>query len=204
MFVPSEKFIESHGGRFGDISIDGQEANATTWGLVAMNLAVRGMDFNLGREPADTFHRDQHPDLKTDHVLANGSMRSNQSGEVMFIDARQLGRLETRVLRVFDDEDVRRIAGTVHRWRRSGEAGSDEPHADGPGSCRSVTLAEIVEHGHVLTPGRYGGAEATDDDDEGFAEKMERLTAPLAEPMATGAELDEEIRRRLAAVGYAL
>lgn len=66
MFVQSEKFAESHGGKFGDISIYGQEANPTTWRLVAMNLAIRGMDFNLGKEPADTFHRDQHPDLRAD------------------------------------------------------------------------------------------------------------------------------------------
>ncbi len=71
MFVQSEKFMESHGGKFGDISIYGQEANPTTWRLVAMNLAIRGMDFNLGKEPADTFHRDQHPDLRADYVLAN-------------------------------------------------------------------------------------------------------------------------------------
>ncbi|WP_416401663.1 type I restriction-modification system subunit M [Alicycliphilus denitrificans] len=307
MFVQSEKFIESHGGKFGDISIYGQEANPTTWRLVAMNLAIRGMDFNLGKEPADTFHRDQHPDLKADYVLANppfnisdwggdrllddkrwvhgtpptgnanyawlqhilhhlgprgqagvvlanGSMSSNQNsegeirramveadvvevmvalppqlffntqipaclwflakdkskggrdrrGEVLFIDARKLGRMDTRVTRVFDDEDVQRIATTVHRWRQSGEAGSDEPYADLPGFCRAVKLAEIAEHGHVLTPGRYVGAEATDDDDEAFNEKMERLTAQLAEQMAKGAELDALIREKLGGLGYAV
>lgn len=311
MFVQSEKFIESHGGKFGDISIYGQEANPTTWRLVAMNLAIRGMDFNLGKEPADTFHRDQHPDLKADYVLANppfnisdwggdrllddrrwaygtpptgnanyawlqhilhhlgprgqagvvlanGSMSSNQNsegdirramveadvvdvmvalppqlffntqipaclwflakdkskggrdrrGEVLFIDARKLGRMDTRVTRVFDDEDVQRIASTVHRWRQSGElsgeAGADEPYADVPGFCRAVMLAEIAEHGHVLTPGRYVGAEATDDDDEAFNEKMERLTAQLAEQMAEGAELDELIREKLGGLGYAV
>ncbi|MGH9764585.1 MAG: type I restriction-modification system subunit M, partial [Blastocatellia bacterium] len=70
MFVQSEKFMESHGGRYGDISIYGQESNPTTWRLVAMNLAIRGMDFNLGKEAADSFTRDQHPDLKADYVLA--------------------------------------------------------------------------------------------------------------------------------------
>ncbi len=307
MFVQSEKFIESHGGRFGDISIYGQEANPTTWRLVAMNLAIRGMDFNLGKEPADTFHRDQHPDLKADHVLANppfnisdwggdrllddkrwvhgtppagnanyawlqhilhhlgprgqagvvlanGSMSSNQNsegeirramveadvvevmvalppqlffntaipaclwflakdksrngrdrrGEVLFIDARKLGRLETRVNRVFDDQDVARIASTVHRWRQDGEDGAEEAYADVPGFCRAVKLAEIAEHGHVLTPGRYVGAEATDDDDEAFNEKMERLTAQLAEQMAKGTELDAVIREKLGGMGYAV
>jgi len=71
MFVQSEKFIEAHGGRADDISIYGQESNPTTWRLVAMNLAIRGIGFNLGKEPVDTFTQDQHPDLKADYVLAN-------------------------------------------------------------------------------------------------------------------------------------
>lgn len=71
MFVQSEKFIEAHGGKSDDISIYGQEANPTTWRLVAMNLAIRGFAADLGKEPADTFHRDQHPDLRADYVLAN-------------------------------------------------------------------------------------------------------------------------------------
>jgi type I restriction enzyme M protein len=71
MFVQSQKFIEAHGGRRGDVSIYGQESNPTTWRLAAMNLAIRGMDYNLGREPADSFTRDQHRDLRADFVLAN-------------------------------------------------------------------------------------------------------------------------------------
>lgn len=71
MFVQSEKFIESHGGKIGDVAIYGQEANPTTWRLAAMNLAIRGIDFNLGREPNDTFTKNQHPDLRADYILAN-------------------------------------------------------------------------------------------------------------------------------------
>lgn len=71
MFVQSEEFIEAHGGKLGDVSIYGQEANPTTWRLAAMNLAIRGLDFNLGKEPADSFVRDQHKDLRADFVLAN-------------------------------------------------------------------------------------------------------------------------------------
>jgi len=71
MFVQSEKFVEAHGGKIGDISIYGQESNHTTWRLAKMNLAIRGIDGNLGREHADSFHRDLHPDLKADYVLAN-------------------------------------------------------------------------------------------------------------------------------------
>ncbi|KAA6124496.1 class I SAM-dependent DNA methyltransferase [Cupriavidus cauae] len=314
MFVQSEKFIESHGGRADDISIYGQEANPTTWRLVAMNLAIRGLAADLGKEPADTFHRDQHPDLRADYVLANppfnisdwgaerladdrrwaygtppagnanyawlqhilhhlsprgqagvvlanGSMSSNQNsegairramveadlvdvmvalppqlflntqipaclwflakdksgasiagakpgrdrrGEVLFIDARKLGRMQSRVVRVFDDEDIARIAKTVHQWRADGEDGAEQPYADVPGFCRSVRQAEIAEHGYVLTPGRYVGAEVAEDNDEVFSEAMDRLTAQLAEQIAKCADLDAVIREKLGRLGYAV
>ncbi|MEO1958390.1 MAG: N-6 DNA methylase [Nautiliaceae bacterium] len=70
-FISSEKFIEAHGGRIEDISIYGQESNPTTWRLAIMNMVIRGLDFNFGKEPADTFTKDQHPDLRADFVLAN-------------------------------------------------------------------------------------------------------------------------------------
>lgn len=70
-FISSEKFIEEHTGRIGDISVYGQESNPTTWRLACMNMAIRGIDFNFGKEPANTFTKDQHPDLKADFVLAN-------------------------------------------------------------------------------------------------------------------------------------
>lgn len=71
MFVQSEKFVEAHGGKIGDISIYGQESNPTTWKMARMNLAIRGIEGNLGPEHADSFHRDLHPDLKADFILAN-------------------------------------------------------------------------------------------------------------------------------------
>lgn len=80
MFVQSEKFIEAHGGRRGDISIHGQESNPTTWRLAKMNLAIRGIDANLGAEHADSFHRDLHPDLKANYVLANPPFNSSDWG----------------------------------------------------------------------------------------------------------------------------
>jgi type I restriction enzyme M protein len=70
-FVQSEKFIQEHGGRIGQISVYGQESNPTTWRLASMNMAIRGMDFDFGKEPANTFTRDQHPDLRADFVMAN-------------------------------------------------------------------------------------------------------------------------------------
>ena len=70
MFVQSEKFVEAHGGRVGDIAVFGQESNPNTWKLAKMNLGIRGIEIDLGEEPADSFHRDLHPDLKADFVLA--------------------------------------------------------------------------------------------------------------------------------------
>ena len=71
MFVQSEKFVEAHGGKLGDISIYGQESNPTTRRLAVMNLALRGIEADFGVENADTFRRDLHPDLRADYVLAN-------------------------------------------------------------------------------------------------------------------------------------
>ncbi|MDZ4316309.1 MAG: class I SAM-dependent DNA methyltransferase [Azonexus sp.] len=302
MFVQSEKFIEAHGGKIGDVSIYGQESNPTTWRLAAMNLAIRGIDFNLGREPGDTFTRNQHPDLRADFilanppfnisdwwhasltgdprwefgdppagnanyawlqhmlyhlkpsgragiVLANGSMSSSQNsegqiraamvdadvvevmialpgqlffntqipaclwfltkqkqtrqGEVLFIDARKLGSMISRVQAELTDEVIERIADTVIAWRGQPEkTAKNEVYADIPGYCRSVKLAEIAEHGHVLTPGRYVGAEEVEDDDEAFTDKMQKLTEKLGEQMAKGAELDALIRQKLGGLGY--
>lgn len=70
-FVQSEEFIEEYGGKIGQISVYGQESNPTTWKLAAMNMAIRGIDFDFGKQPADSFTNDQHPDLRADYVMAN-------------------------------------------------------------------------------------------------------------------------------------
>ncbi len=89
MFVQSEKFVEAHGGKIGDVSIYGQESNHTTWRLAKMNLAIRGIDSNLGKEHADTFHHDLHPDLKADFVLANPPFNdSDWRGDLLKEDKR--------------------------------------------------------------------------------------------------------------------
>ena len=303
MFVQSEKFAEAHGGRIGDISIYGQESNATTWKLAKMNLAIRGIEANFGPEHADSFHRDLHPDLKADYilanppfnmkdwggqrlredirwrygippagnanfawvqhfihhlaptgmagfVLANGSMSSNQSGEgeirkaiveadlvdcmvalpgqlfystqipaclwflargkknnrfrdrrgqVLFIDARKMGTLIDRVHRELSEEDIARIAGTYHAWRDDPDAGEYE---DVPGFCKSAPLEEIAGHGHVLTPGRYVGAEIAEDNGEPFEEKMEQLMKELEGQFEEGKKLESEIRKNLKSLGY--
>ena len=89
MFVSSEDFSEMHGGRIGDISIYGQESNPTTWKLCKMNLAIRGIDHDLGSHAADSFHNDLHPDLKADLILANPPFNmSDWGGELLQDDVR--------------------------------------------------------------------------------------------------------------------
>jgi type I restriction enzyme M protein len=77
-FVQSEKFIEEHDGRLGNLSVYGQESNPTTWRLAAMNMAIRGIDFNFGMEPANFFTSDQHPDLRGDYVDGQSSIQHDR------------------------------------------------------------------------------------------------------------------------------
>jgi len=301
MFVSSEKFIEAHAGKLGDISIYGQESNYTTWRLAKMNLAIRGIDAQIAH--GDTFHNDKNPDLKADYVLANppfndsdwrgellkddkrwvygvppasnanfawvqhfiyhlaptglagfvlanGSMASPSSGEgeirraivesdlvdcmvampgqlfystqipvclwflartkkngrfrdrrgeTLFIDAHRMGALVDRVHRELSDTEIAKIAGTYHAWRGDKNAGD---YADVPGFCKSAKLEEIRKHGHVLTPGRYVGAEAIEEDDEPFDEKMTRLTAMLRVQQAETMNLDAAINAALEEFGF--
>jgi type I restriction enzyme M protein len=89
MFVQSERFVEAHGGKKTDISIFGQESNPTTWRLAHMNLAIRSIEANLGSQPADTFLRNLHPDLKADYILANPPFNvSDWSGNLLQSDVR--------------------------------------------------------------------------------------------------------------------
>ena len=92
---------------------------------------------------------------------------------------------------------------TYHRWRGT-EFSDGKPYADVPGFCYSAKVEEVHRHGFVLTPGRYVGANQIDEDDEGFASKMDRLTAQVAEQMARGSELDDMIRNRLSRLDYAV
>jgi type I restriction-modification system DNA methylase subunit len=110
-----------------------------------------------------------------------------------------IGKLIDRVHRELTEEEIARIAGTYHAWRGDKGAGKYE---DIPGFCKGVTKEEIAEHGYVLTPGRYVGAEAVEDDDEPFEEKMRRLTARLGEQFAEGARLEEAIRVNLKSLGF--
>jgi len=286
MFVQSEKFIEAHSGKLGDISIYGQESNYTTWRLAKMNLAIRGIDAQIAH--GDTFHNHGHPDLKADYVLANppfndsdwrgellkddkrwvygapptgnanfawvqhfiyhlapngiaGFVLANgieadlvdcmvalpgqlfystqipvclwflarskkngrfrdRRGETLFIDARKLGTMADRVHLELTNADIAKVASAYHAWR--GDHGAAE-YGDVAGFCKSAKLDEIREHGHVLTPGRYVEAEASEDDGELFDEKMRRLTSALREQKTEAARLDAVISANLSELGYA-
>jgi type I restriction enzyme M protein len=299
MFIQSEDFVTSHGGKRDDISIYGQESNPTTWRLAAMNLAIRGLAADLGKEPGDTFGNDQHPDTKFDYiianppfnisdwggekyeddprwvygrppvgnanyawlqhmlwklrpggqagvVLANGSMSSNTGGEgeirkamiegdvveimialpgqlflntqipvclwfltndktkngrnrkdeTLFIDARNLGTMETRVLKVLTDEDIKKVQDTVSSWR------TGERYEDIKGYCKSSNTEEIEKNGFVLTPGRYVGFADEEDDGVPFEEKMKNYTNTLNKQIQESSDLEKKIKSNLKNLGF--
>jgi type I restriction enzyme M protein len=130
---------------------------------------------------------------------ANG--HRDRRGEILFIDARNLGHMVDRTRREFSDDDVAKIANAYHRWRAKPEAGL-ELYEDIPGFCKSAGLDEVRKHGHVLTPGRYVGTEAQEDDGEPFAQKMQRLASLWRDQRAQAAELDEAIEANLKRLGF--
>jgi type I restriction enzyme M protein len=123
----------------------------------------------------------------------------DRRGQVLFIDARRMGRMVDRTHRELTDEDIARIANTYHAWRGEKDAGQ---YKDVPGFCKSATLEEVRKHGYVLTPGRYVGAAEQEEDDEPFEAKMARLVAQLAEQQAEVRRLDEAIWKNLKELGY--
>ena len=293
MFVQSAKFIEAHSSNRGNISVYGQEANADTWKMAKINMAIRGIDADFGPHQADTFTNDLHPQLKADFilanppfnyhpwnqdkltddvrwkyglppagnanyawiqhmihhlspngkiglVLANGALSTQSSGEgeirkriieddiiegivamptqlfysvtipvtlwffnknkkqkgkTVFIDARNMGHMVDRKHRDFTDEDISKLANTF-------EAFQNGTLEDVKGFCSVNTIEEIAKQDYILTPGRYVGIEDQEDDGEPFEEKMARLTSELADMFAKSHELEDEIRRKLEAIGY--
>ena len=128
---------------------------------------------------------------------SNGQHRDRRD-EILFIDARKMGRMAARTHRELTDEDTARIANTYHAWRGKEGLGT---YADIPGFCWSAPLEEVRKHGHVLTPGRYVGAEPQEDDGEPFTEKMARLAAQWREQQAEAARLDATIEENLRGLG---
>lgn len=298
MFVQSAKFVDAHGGSRNQLSIYGQEFTNTTWKLAKMNLALRGIDADLGSKSADSFTEDLHPDLRADFiianppfnisdywdeslvddprwvygtpregnanyawmqhflyhlapkgtagfVMANGALSSSdgpdpdirkklveadlvdcivalpdklflntgipaslwflakdrsgnghreRTGEVLFIDARQLGTMVTRARRELNEDDIAKIAGTYNAWRSVTDF---EKYSDEPGFCKAASTSEIAENNYVLTPGRYVGIAEAETDGEPIDEKIERLTNELFAEFERGRELEEEIKFRL-------
>jgi type I restriction enzyme M protein len=292
MFIQSANFIEAHKGRKDLISVYGQEYTADTWRLCKMNIAIHGLNGNLGDKPEDTFRNDLHKNTKMDFimanppfnvstydlnpedvrykrfglppsgnanyawlshmvnklsakgkagiVLANGSMSTSNANElairkgfleagivdsivampsnlffgvtipvciwffdndkknkdVLFIDARNMGEMETRALRVLSNNDIDLISKTYHNYKK------DENYEDVKGFCKVASLDEIKNADYTLTPGRYVGIEELVDDDEDFDIKMNRLTSELGELFKNSSELESEIKKQLGAIGY--
>ncbi len=293
MFVQSAQFIASHAGSIDRVSVYGQESNADTWKMAKINMAIRGIDANLGPHQADTFYNDVHKTQKFDFimanppfnlsnwgaehlkddvrwkygmppagnanyawiqhmihhlapngkiglVLANGALSTQSSGEgdirrnivdadlvegivamptqlfysvtipvtlwfisknkkqknkTLFIDARKMGHMVDRKHRDFSPEDIQKLADTFTAF----EEGTLE---DVKGFCAVVNTQDIAKQDYILTPGRYVGIEEVEDDGEPFEEKMARLTGELSEMFAKSHELEEEIRKKLGAIGY--
>ncbi|KGJ32500.1 type I restriction-modification system subunit M [Rothia aeria] len=298
MFVQSAKFVDAHGGNRNQLSIYGQEFTNTTWKLAKMNLALRGIDADLGSKSADSFTEDLHPDLRADYiianppfnisdywdesladdprwaygtpregnanyawmqhflyhlapkgtagfVMANGALSSSdgtdpdirkklveadlvdcivalpdklflntgipaslwflakdrsgnghreRTGEVLFIDARQLGTMMTRARRELTEDDIDKIAGTYNAWR---SVSNFEKYSDEQGFCKAASTSEIADNNYVLTPGRYVGITEIETDDEPIGEKIERLTNELFAQFEVGKTLENEIKNRL-------
>ncbi len=128
---------------------------------------------------------------------ANG--HRHRKGEVLFIDARNLGHMVDRTRREFSESDIATITGAYHRWRAKPDAGLGE-YQDIPGFCRSATLEDVRKHGFVLTPGRYVGAEDAEDDGTSFEERFAALQASLAKQFTESDRLTALIRERLSMV----
>ena len=295
MFVQSAKFIERHQGNIKDISVYGQDSNPTTWKMAQMNLAIRGIEADLGKFNADTFFDDQHPTLKADFimanppfnlsdwgadklqddvrwkfgippsgnanfawlqhmihhlspkgkigmVLANGSLSSQTGGEgtireniikadliegivalpsqlfyttgipvslwflnrekkqkdkILFVDARNMGTMVTRKLRELQEADIKKIADTFDKY-------NDGTLENEKGFCAVVALGDVAKQDYILTPGRYVGIAEQEDDGIPFQEKMDKLTTELSDLFAQSHDLEDEIRKQLASIGFTI
>jgi type I restriction enzyme M protein len=135
---------------------------------------------------------------RSNGVVKNTRLRDRR-GEVLFIDARSMGALVDRTRRELTEQEIGKIAGAYHAWRGEQGAGA---YQDIPGFCKAAALDEIRKHGHVLTPGRYVGAQAQEDDGEAFDEKMRRLSAQWRAQQKEAARLDAAIEANLARLGF--
>ncbi|BCX13321.1 MAG: hypothetical protein KatS3mg067_2259 [Thermosynechococcus sp.] len=194
-------FVLANGSMSSNQSGEGEiRKNIIEADLVDCMIALPGQLFYSTQIPACLWFlaRDKRG-LPSPRGRGAGGEGCDRRGEVLFIDARKLGRMVDRTHRELTDEEIARIANTYHAWRGEKEAGE---YTDVPGFCKSATLEEIRQHGYVLTPGRYVGAEAIEDDGEPFEQKMARLVAQLRKQQAEAMRLDEAIWRNLEELGY--
>ena len=296
MFVQSAKFIDAHSLNIDDVSIFGQENNPTTWKMCSMNLAIHGLEANLGIKNADSFHNDLHKTMKANYilanppfnmsdwgadsltedarwkwgippngnanyawlshiaskltpngkagvVLANGSLSTQTGGEweirknmieddiveciislptqlfystqipvslwflnrnknidnhILFIDARNFGKMYNKVQRILEDKDIKQIAETVHSWQKI------KGYKDIEGYCKSVNIEDIRKENYILTPGRYVGLEQNKETEENFESKMKRLTEELNFCFKENRKLEKTIKEKLESIGYGL
>jgi type I restriction enzyme M protein len=126
-----------------------------------------------------------------------GNGDRKRSGEILFIDAGEIGRMKDRTHREFYEDDIAKIAGTYHNWRTK-----DGKYEDTKGFCKSTTLAEIQKHNFVLTPGRYVGIKDEMDDGIPFEEKMKKLTIELAGQIEEEVKINKEIKNHLGKIGF--
>jgi len=121
----------------------------------------------------------------------------DRRGEILFIDARNMGTMIDRRHRILTDDDIKKISQTYHAWR-----GELEGYQDVKGFCKSAKLEDVRQQNWVLTPGRYVGSEEKEEDMEDFNEKMQRLTSELSDQFKNSRELEDEIRKNLERIGF--
>ncbi|EJG1627511.1 type I restriction-modification system subunit M [Vibrio parahaemolyticus] len=168
--------------------------------LVECMVALPGQLFTNTQIPACIWFLTKNKKARTDK---SGRKLRDRKGEVLFIDARNLGYMKDRVLRDFTNDDIQKVADLYHSWKTGAEV-NGIAYEDQAGFCKSATLEDIKKHDFVLTPGRYVGATEELDDGIPFAEKMAVLTAKLSEQFAESATLESEIKKNLAGLGYEL
>jgi type I restriction enzyme M protein len=168
--------------------------------LVECMVALPGQLFTNTQIPACIWFLTKNKKARTDK---SGRKLRGRKGEVLFIDARNLGYMKDRVLRDFTRDDIQKVADLYHAWKTGIEV-NGVAYEDQAGFCKSATLEEIKKHDFVLTPGRYVGAAEELDDGVSFGEKMATLTAKLSEQFAESATLEAEIKKNLAGLGYEL
>ncbi|HIF9440019.1 TPA: N-6 DNA methylase [Photobacterium damselae] len=168
--------------------------------LIECMVALPGQLFTNTQIPACIWFLTKNKTARTDKA---GRKLRDRKGEVLFIDARNLGYMKDRVLRDFTRDDIEKVADLYHAWKTGVEV-NGVAYEDQAGFCKSATLEEITKHDFVLTPGRYVGATEELDDGIPFGEKMAMLTTKLSEQFVESATLEAEIKKNLAGLGYEL